>query len=98
MIKRKGAYGRVLAGAIAGLCLLALSAGVLATEDVAKDVGKFEQTLKDNFPGSYKLYMDLNSEGRSEVFKEFKKSNADEGMARFSTVIAKILRLSIDRQ
>ncbi len=87
----------LLTGVIAGFCLLAPPTGALAMEEMGKDMGKFERALQDNFPGSYKLYMDLNGEDKTEVFREFKKTNPQEGVARFATVIAKILKLSIDQ-
>lgn len=87
----------LLAGAIAGLCLLTSPTGTSAAEDAGKDIGKFERALQDNFPGSYRLYMDLSVQGKTEVFREFRKTNPQEGAARFTTVIAKILKLSIDR-
>lgn len=58
--------------------------------------GEFEQVLKESFPGSYMLYTSLSGDARSRVFKEYKRSVNEPGIARFSKVIAKILELTIE--
>ncbi|GMQ90513.1 MAG: hypothetical protein BMS9Abin10_0900 [Gammaproteobacteria bacterium] len=56
---------------------------------------RFEQQLADQFPGSYELYRSLGDDARVKVFKTYAKSDEEAGIARFSTVIAKILELLV---
>lgn len=95
MIERTKRQGGLMKMAVVALLgVLALPLGLSAAEDRTQ----FEQTLQANFPGSYKLYVGLDAEAKTQVYREYKKTDANDGMARFSAVIAKILQLSINRQ
>jgi hypothetical protein len=86
-------YCRGFLAAAVMVSVLGLPMVALAVEEQAK----FEQDLKESFPGSYSLYEHLDVDGKSKVFKEYKKTDGDAGIGRFSTVIAKILELSIQQ-
>ncbi|MFQ5757901.1 MAG: hypothetical protein ACE5H7_17650 [Acidiferrobacterales bacterium] len=66
-----------------------------ATVHAAGEQARFEQQLEDEFPGSYKLYSSLGNDGKSQVYKAYAKTDKEAGIARFSTVIAKILELAV---
>lgn len=82
---------------VAQLCALAMIMALdLSVAASAPDErAKFEQALEDTFPGSYTLYNALNGEAQNKVFREYKKTDKEAGIARFSPVIAKILELAI---
>jgi hypothetical protein len=66
-----------------------------ATVHAAGEQARFEQQLEDQFPGSYKLYSSLGNDAKLKVYKTYAKTDEEAGIARFSTVIAKILDLAV---
>ncbi|MBW8054488.1 MAG: hypothetical protein ACE10E_10495 [Acidiferrobacterales bacterium] len=66
-----------------------------ATVHAAGEQARFEQQLEDQFPGSYKLYSSLANDSKLKVYKTYAKTDEEAGIARFSTVIAKILDLAV---
>jgi hypothetical protein len=66
-----------------------------ATVHAAGEQARFEQQLEDQFPGSYKLYSSLGNDAKSKVYRTYAKTDEEAGIARFSTVIAKILEFAV---
>lgn len=57
---------------------------------------ELEQTLRDQFPGTFALYLRFSEPDKLLVVREFETSNAG-GIARYHPVINKVVQISIAR-
>ena len=65
----------------------------VSSAPVAGDRAAFERQLKDNFPASYSLYEKMKPKNKDVVFEEYNQARSP-GIARFNTVLGKIITIS----
>ena len=65
----------------------------VSSTPLAGDRAAFERQLKDNFPASYSLYEKMKPKNRDVVFEEYNQAKSP-GIARFNTVLGKIITIS----